>query len=56
MKINMYVAVAVRMLTLGLAGCSGGDKSQEAAERAYTKAAEKTEEEKAADIYHVSET
>ncbi len=56
MRRNMYVAVAVLMLTLGLAGCSGGDKSQEAAERAETTAAEQTEEEKAADISQVSET
>lgn len=44
MRRNMYVAAVVLMLTLGLAGCSGGDKSQEAAGAAETTVAQQTEE------------
>lgn len=56
MRRNMYVAVAVVMLALGLAGCSGGGKSQEAAGAAETTVAGQTEEEKTEDISQASET
>lgn len=56
MRRNMYVAVAVVMLVLWMAGCSGGDKSQEAAGVAEATVAGQAEEEKTEDISQASET